>query len=255
MQKTILKTDRLSIGYPGHVLARNLSLEIGGGDVLAVLGHNGSGKTTFVKTLLGVLPSVDGSFDWPNGHPSELGYLAQLSEFDRRFPIRVRDLAAMGAWKGFGFHRGVDRTTRQRITAAMDATGVLDIQDQSLHTLSGGQLQRALFARVIVQDAPLILLDEPFAGVDQKTEAALLEIIRGWSDEGRAVVLVLHDLSSVLDHCSHALLFGDGRARFGSVDDVITVDNLVDQNYMSASQAAWMLGARSAAMASEPPHA
>ena len=122
----------------------------------------------------------------------------------------------------------------------MEAAGVHEIADRSLHTLSGGQLQRALFARVIMQDAPLILLDEPFAAVDQSTEAHLLSIIDRWRDEGRAVVLVVHDLSSVLDHCSHALLLGGEAATHGPVDLVLTPERLVAQNYLSESQAAWM---------------
>ena len=119
--------------------------------------------------------------------------------------------------------------------------GFLDIARQSLHSLSAGQLQRALFARVIVQDAPLILLDEPFTAVDQSTEAHLLTIIDRWRQENRALVLVVHDLSAVLDHCNAALLLGGGTATHGPVDAVLTPKQLVAQNYMSQSQAAWML--------------
>ena len=101
-------------------------------------------------------------------------------------------------------------------------------------------MQRALFARVIMQDAPLILLDEPFAAVDQTTEAHLLSLIDRWRDEGRAVVLVVHDLSSVLDHCDTALLLGNGQACHGPVDEILMPDRLVSQNYLSESQASWM---------------
>ncbi len=236
----VLKIRDVSIGYPDLTLFRQLSMDIEEGSTLAVLGANGSGKSTFVKMLLGLLQPLEGSLNWPNGKPREVGYLAQMTEFDRRFPIRVRDLAAMGAWRGFGLLGGLNRNARERMAVALAEAGVLDIADRPLHMLSGGQLQRALFARVIMQDAPLILLDEPFAAVDQSTEAHLLTIIRRWRDEGRAVVLVVHDLSSVLDHCSHALLLGGQEATYGTVEDVLTPDRLVAQGYLSKSQASWM---------------
>lgn len=241
----VLEIRNLALGYPELTLFRGLSMDVGHGSTLAVLGANGSGKSTFVKMLLGLTDPLSGKLHWPNGQPKEIGYLAQMTEFDRRFPLRVRDLAAMGAWKGFGFGGRLDRKTSARVAAALEIAGVYDIADRSLHTLSGGQLQRALFARVILQDAPLILLDEPFAAVDQTTEAHLLTLIDRWRDEGRAVVLVVHDLSSVLDHCDNALLLGNGEASHGSVDAILTPDRLIEQNYLSESQASWMFRAAS----------
>lgn len=236
----VLQIRDVSLGYPDLTLFRKLSMDVEEGATLAVLGANGAGKSTFVKMLLGLTTPLEGRLTWPNGKPREIGYLAQMTEFDRRFPIRVRDLAAMGAWRGFGLRRGLDAGAQERMRDALSEAGVLDIADRPLHTLSGGQLQRALFARVIMQDAPLILLDEPFAAVDQSTEAHLLSIIERWRDEGRAVVLVVHDLSSVLDHCSHALLLGGQEATYGTVSDVLTPDRLVAQGYLSESQASWM---------------
>lgn len=236
----ILKIRNLALAYPGLTLFRGLSMDVERGATLAILGANGSGKSTFVKMLLGLMEPIAGKLNWPHGPPREVGYLAQMAEFDRRFPLRVRDLAAMGAWKGFGLKGRLDKATQSKVAAALDAAGVLDIADRSLHTLSGGQLQRALFARVIMQNAPLILLDEPFAAVDQNTEAHLLSIINHWRDEGRAVILVVHDLSSVLDHCDNALLLGNGQASYGPVLNILTPERLVAQKYMSESQADWM---------------
>ncbi|MEM8840345.1 MAG: ATP-binding cassette domain-containing protein [Pseudomonadota bacterium] len=250
---TIAEIRNLSLGYRGLTLFKGLNVDIRAGRTLAVLGANGSGKSTFVKALLGLMAPLAGRIEWPAGKPGGVGYLAQLTEFDRRFPLRVRDLAAMGSWKGMGLRSGLDRAKRNRVAAALEEAGVLDLAERSLHTLSGGQLQRTLFARVILQDAPLILLDEPFAAVDQSTEVHLLSLIDRWRAQGRAVVLVVHDLSSVLDHCSHALLMGDGRATHGTVGDVLTPQGLVAQGYMSESQASWMLRAASAGI--EAPHA
>lgn len=240
---SLVSLRRIALGYPGRTLFRNLSMDLEAGTSLAVLGANGSGKSSFVKLLLNLMAPLAGQVSWPCGHPPVIGYLAQMTEFDRRFPLRVKDLAAMGAWREMGFWGQLNGTRRARVEAALDEAGVADIADQPIHTLSGGQLQRALFARVIVQDAPLILLDEPFSGVDQSTEAHLLSITRRWRDEGRAVVLVVHDLSSVLDHCNAALLLGHGEACFGSVEEVVTPDRLIEHGYLSESQAAWMLRA------------
>lgn len=251
--RTLLAIRNLTLGHPDLTLFRGLSMDLERGSTLAVLGTNGAGKSTFVKMLLGLTDPLQGKLTWPGGPPSAIGYLAQISEFDRRFPIRVRDLAAMGAWQGFGLRGRLGSNNKSRVEAALDTAGVLDIAERSLHALSGGELQRALFARVIVQDAPLILLDEPFAAVDQSTEAHLLSIIDNWRDEGRTVVLVVHDLSSVLDHCTHALLLGDGKATHGLVDEVLTPDRLVAQRYLSESQASWMF--REAAHRKDEAHA
>lgn len=235
----LLSASGLTLGYRGKVVVRDISFQLANGDVLAVVGHNGSGKSTLVKTLLGTLPPVTGAVDWPSGRPNTIAYLGQRTEFDTRFPARLRDLAEMGAWRDLGLTRRVNASGRERIAKALERTGTADIADMSIHTLSAGQLQRALFARTIVQDAPVILLDEPFTAVDQSTEADLLTLIDDWSAEGRAVILVLHDLSAVLQHCNAALLLGRGKARFGKPGDTLTPPNLIDQGYLSASQAAW----------------
>ena len=235
----LLSASGLTLGYRGTVVVRDISFQVAKGDVLAVVGHNGSGKSTLVKTLLGTLPALAGTVDWPSGRPHTIAYLGQRTEFDTRFPARLRDLAEMGAWRDLGLTGRVNAAGRARIARALERTGTADIADMPIHTLSAGQLQRALFARTIVQDAPVILLDEPFTAVDQSTEADLLTLIDDWSAEGRAVILVLHDLSAVLQHCNSALLLGRGKARFGVPGDTLTPPNLIDQGYLSASQAAW----------------
>ncbi|MFY0615387.1 MAG: ABC transporter ATP-binding protein [Hyphomicrobiaceae bacterium] len=236
----LLEAKNLTLGYGQTPLVRSISFQLAAGDVLAVVGHNGSGKSTLVKTILGVIPPVSGSFDWSGGKPSTIAYLGQRTEFDGLFPIRVRDLAAMGAWRGMGLLGHLGKSEHDRIEDALRRTNIADIADQPLHVLSAGQLQRALFARTMVQNAPLVLLDEPFTAIDQTTETQLLRLIDSWAAERRAVILVLHDLSAVLQHCNKALLLGNGMARFGKPRQVLTPFNLVEQEYLSSSQAAWI---------------
>ena len=235
----ILSAHELALGFRGHVVVSDISFEVSAGDVLAVVGHNGSGKSTLVKSILGTLPIIDGQLVWHDERPSQIAFLGQRSEFDTRVPVRLRDLVEMGAWSRLGFAGRIDPAGRAAIDAAMERTGTASLADMPLHTLSAGQLQRALFARTIVQDAPVILLDEPFTAIDQSTEADLLSLVDEWSGEGRAVVMVLHDLSAVLHHCHAALLLGRGTARFGPLATTLTPANLVDQNYLTPSQAAW----------------
>ncbi|MEM7562289.1 MAG: ATP-binding cassette domain-containing protein [Pseudomonadota bacterium] len=239
MSVSLLSTAGLSLGYRDTPILKNVAFELVAGEVFAVVGHNGSGKSTLVKTLLGNLPPLGGKLRWPNGKPNSIACLGQRTEFDQHFPIRVRDLAAMGAWSGLRLTGKVDSACQQRIESAMIRTGIDHIADMPLYQLSAGQLQRALFARTIVQDASLIFLDEPFTAVDQTTEAELLTLIEDWSDENRTVVLVLHDLSAVLQHCDSALLLGSGRSLFGSPEDILTTSNLLNFGYLSESQASW----------------
>lgn len=236
----LLEASRLSLGYAGVPLIRSVSFQVEEGDVLAVVGHNGAGKSTLVKSLLGVIPPVSGAFNWPGEKPKTIAYLGQRAEFDGRFPIRVRDLVAMGAWHGLGLLGRLGARVHKRVETALRRTNIEHIADRPLHVLSAGQLQRALFARTMVQDAPLVLLDEPFTAIDQTTETQLLDLIDSWAAEGRAIVLVLHDLSAVLQHCNKALLLGNGRAQFGLPREVLTPANLVRHGYLSPSQAAWI---------------
>ncbi len=238
----LLEASELALGYAGEPLVNSVSFQVEPGDVLAVVGHNGSGKSTLAKTLLGVIPPIGGALNWPKKRPKTIAYLGQRTEFDGRFPLRVRDLAAMGAWHGLGLFGRLKVGSHDPVEEALKRTNIAHIANQPLHVLSAGQLQRALFARTMVQDAPLILLDEPFTAIDQTTEAQLLDLIDDWAAENRAVILVLHDLSAVLQHCNKALLLGNGRALYGSPRDVLTPSNLVGHGYLSASQATWMEG-------------
>ena len=241
-QSVLLSAAGLTLGYRQSAVVEDVAFELAPGDVLAVVGHNGAGKSTLVKTLLGALPPLAGAINWPAGKPGTIAYLGQRTEFDSRFPLRVRDLAAMGAWPGLGLLGRLDGECRARIASALERTGTAEIADMPLHKLSAGQLQRALFARTMVQDAPLILLDEPFTAVDQTTEVELLALIDGWAAEGRTVLLVLHDLSAVLQHCTTSLLLGNGRALFGSPRETLIPHNLVSHGYLSDGQAAWLEG-------------
>ena len=242
----LLQTRQLGLGYGRTLVVSGLDMSLKAGQLVAVVGHNGAGKTSLVRTLLGLIPPAAGELTWPQtGSKPPIAYLGQRSELDRSVPMKCRDLVASGGWdlrKIFGF--GQTRADLAEATdAALEQVGLSKQAHLQLHQLSGGQIQRALFARAIVQDAPFIILDEPFAGVDQQTETKLQALVQEWAAQGRAVLLVSHDLSSVLSIADKALLLGNGTASFGAPQAVLSQENLIAHSYVSAAQVQWLQSA------------
>lgn len=233
----MLKSKKLKIGYKGKFQVSKLDFIVQAKQVTAVIGHNGSGKSTLVRTLAGLQPPLDGTLEWINGKPRAIAYVGQNTELDNQFPMRVRDVVAMGAWRGLNFWRAVDKVALENIDGALERTGLTNMADKPLYECSMGQIQRCFFARAIVQDAPFLILDEPFSAIDQTTEDHLLDIIRGWRDEGRAVLIVLHDISSVLNISDKCLLLGANKSFFGETKSVINSNNLIAFDYMTPVQA------------------
>ncbi|GAA4338344.1 zinc ABC transporter ATP-binding protein AztA [Pigmentiphaga soli] len=180
----------LTLGYAGRPVIHAATADIAAGALVAIVGANGCGKSTLMKGMAGVLRPLGGAcLRQPD---CRVAYLPQQSELDRSFPARVVDLVAQGLWPRRGLlgrHRPQDRAAVGR---ALEAVGLSAQAASLIDTLSGGQLQRALFARAIVQDAGLILLDEPFNAVDRQTMGDMLALIARWHAEGRTVVMVSH---------------------------------------------------------------
>ncbi len=233
----MLSLHNMALGYSGQKVAENLDLSLEAGQVCAVIGHNGAGKSTLLRTILGLQPPLAGRIDWTGARPRRIGYLGQSTEIDCQFPLRIKDVVAMGAWNGLDFWTGIDSAKSRQIDDALARTGLTKIADRPLFECSSGQLQRCFFARAIVQDAPILLLDEPFLAIDQTTQAHLVEIIAEWRDEARAIVIILHDLSAVMALSDRCLLLGRQRACFGQTADVVTRQNLIAHDYMTDAQA------------------
>ena len=236
----MLTAQNIVLGYGSTTLCAQLNFTITTNQICAVIGHNGAGKSTLVRTLLGIQAPLSGSVIWSHNSPKNIAYLGQSAQLDNHFPMRVKDAVAMGAWPRLGFWQNMSAAIADRVEDALSRTGLSAMADRPLFECSAGQLQRCFFARAIVQDAPIIILDEPFTAIDQSTEEQLVDIIRQWRDEGRCVIIVLHDLSSVMGLADHCLLLGDGRALFGKTDEVVTTENLVSHHYLTQSQAQWL---------------
>jgi zinc/manganese transport system ATP-binding protein len=196
------------MGADGHVRLRNVTVRYGrrvaleavngefaSGSLTAVIGANGAGKSTLLAAIAGVVRLADGAVECAARR--RLAYLPQLSAIDRDYPLSVAELIALGGWPEIGAFRAPRPALRQRIAAAAETVGLSGRLERSIGEISVGEFQRALFARLILQDATVILLDEPFAAVDAQTMSLLLDQITRWHEEGRTVIAVLHDLDLV----------------------------------------------------------
>lgn len=215
----------LTVGYERHPAVHHLSLEVPAGALLAVVGPNGAGKSTLLKALAGVLQPMGGQVVRGPGE-ARVAYLPQQADIDRSFPVSVLDTVAMGLWHEVGAWRPLGRARRERCREALAQVGLEGFEKRTLDTLSGGQFQRVLFARLMLRDAALILLDEPFAAVDEPTAHQLLERVDQWHREGRTVIAVLHDLAMVRERFPQTLLLAREPIACGATAEVLTPAHL-----------------------------
>lgn len=222
----------VTLGYDRHPAVHHLNGEIASGALLAVIGPNGAGKSTLFRGIAGILKPLSGSISLGGLKVRDIAYLPQTADIDRSFPISVFDFVGTGLWRFTGFFGGMGRRERERIGEALAAVGLSGFENRPIGTLSGGQMQRMLFARVLLQDARLIVLDEPFNAIDAKTSADLLALVRRWHGEGRTVLAALHDMDLVRDHFPETLLLARGPVAWGSTAQVLTAENLTEARRM-----------------------
>ncbi len=222
----------VTLGYDRHPAVHHLDGEVAQGALLAVVGPNGAGKSTLFRGLAGILKPLAGAIDLGGLDIRDIAYLPQSVDIDRTFPISVFDLVGTGLWRTTGFFGGMGKTARDKITQALAAVGLNGFENRSIGTLSGGQMQRMLFARALLQDARLIVLDEPFNAIDAKTSADLLALVRRWHGEGRTVLAALHDFDLVRAHFPETLLLARGVVAWGSTAQVLTAENLTEARRM-----------------------
>ncbi|WP_313371304.1 ABC transporter ATP-binding protein [Achromobacter animicus] len=215
-----------SFGWHGRAALRAVSGSFAPGGMTAVVGPNGAGKSTLIKGIMGVLRPMTGSVRIQGAGRSALAWLPQAAELDRSFPTTVLDLAAMGAWRRVGAWRAFSNDELDRCMHALETVGLADCAGRGVDTLSGGQMQRALFARMLVQDAPVLLLDEPFAAVDSHTAEELMALLCGLHGQGRTVIAVLHDLDLVRDHFPESLLLSGSVVAWGGTASTLSEAHL-----------------------------
>ena len=222
----VVSFSDLTLGYRRHPAVHHLNGGLREGSLTAVVGPNGAGKSTLLKGVVGALKPFNGKVTLNGLNRRDIAYLPQQAEVDRSFPIDVLDTVLTGHWRRVGFFRAVDRAMRDDALAALDAVGLAGFERRPISALSAGQFQRALFARMLLQDAKLILLDEPFTAIDARTTADLLQVVRRWHGENRTVVAVLHDFEQVRAHFPETLLIAREAVAWGPTEQALTEDNL-----------------------------
>jgi zinc/manganese transport system ATP-binding protein len=222
----------VTLGYERHPAVHHLDGVIQSGALLAVVGPNGAGKSTLFKGVVGLLKPLAGQIDLGTLRTREIAYLPQIAEIDRSFPINVYDIVAMGLWRNAGLFGGIGSKDREAIHQAIAAVGLTGFEQRPIATLSGGQMQRVLFARLLLQDADLIVLDEPFTAIDTKTAADLLDIVRRWHRENRTVLAAMHDLELVKTTFPEVLLLAREPVAWGPSAKVLTPENLLKARQM-----------------------
>ena len=224
----VITLDNLTVSYRQHPALHHISGHFAHGSLTAVMGPNGSGKSTLLKRLVGLLPRMGGDSGALTLQPDPLrmAYLPQVSEIDRSFPMNVCDCVLLGYWGSLGAFGRVSPALMAEVFTALHSVGLQGFERRSLGTLSSGQLQRVMFARLLVQNADVILLDEPFNAVDSKTTASLLGLVQQWHQQQRTVIAVLHDEAQARQHFPQALLLARELVAWGPTGEVLTPANL-----------------------------
>jgi zinc/manganese transport system ATP-binding protein len=221
----------LTVSYRGHPAVHHLSGAFAAGMLTAVVGPNGAGKSTLLGALGGTIRDFKGRIE--RDLSQRVAYLPQASALDRSFPVRVHEMVAMGLWSRIGSFAGLRPEDRSGVDQALAAVGLSGFGARWLGELSAGQAQRVLFARVLLQDAGLILLDEPFNAIDARTTADLLALLHRWKQEARTVIAVLHDIEQVREHFEQVLLLARERVAWGPTAEVLKAEHLFKARQMA----------------------
>jgi len=248
----VIALDDLTVAYARRTAVHGPALDrLSGrferGSLTAVVGPNGGGKTTLLKAIAGLIAPTAGRIARDPAVRDRIAYLPQLPELDRRFPISVLDTVLLGHWRAIGWHRAVDAAQRQQALGALAAVGLGGLERHPIATLSTGQFQRMLFARLMLQDGAVVLLDEPFAAIDARTAHDLMAIVEAWHDAGRTVIAVLHDLALVRRRFPDTLLLARAAVAWGPTGQTLTPANLARAHGMPE---AWDATIESSAAAS-----
>ncbi len=222
--ETLLDVSGLSVDIGARRVLDDVSLRVPAGVVVGLVGPNGAGKTTLLRALAGTRNPAAGSIS----APASVGYMPQLAPAVWDFPLSVLDVAMQGSYRRVGWFRMPSRRERERALDALAAVGMRGLEHRQIGQLSGGQRQRALLARTLVQDAPLVLLDEPMTGVDAATAALFLQTLRQLTAEGRSVLVSTHDLGWAAANCDLVCLLAGTVVGFGPPAETLTAEALAE---------------------------
>lgn len=233
MSMSAIHVHNLTVSYQRHPAIHHIHGEFAAGSLTAVIGPNGAGKSTLLKTMMGLQQPDSGEVRLQGCCHADIAFLPQQAQIDRSFPLTVMELVLLGHWRAVGWFRGLSSAQREQGAAALAQVGLVGFEGRAIGSLSVGQFQRVLFARLLVQDAPVILLDEPFAALDHSTTHDLLHLVARWYEQGRTVVAVVHDYEQVRSVFPSALLLARECIAWGPTSEVLTAANLARAQHMA----------------------
>ncbi|MDR3450585.1 MAG: ABC transporter ATP-binding protein [Alphaproteobacteria bacterium] len=229
-----IRLSNLSAGYDRRPAVHHISGAFPAGSMTAIVGPNGGGKSTLLKALAGFVPLMSGGIDFNGIGPGEIAYLPQQFEIDRTFPISVLDVVLLGHWPRTGALGRVGKECREEALKALAQVDMESFAERPIASLSTGQWQRVLFARLTLQKARLILLDEPFAAIDGRTTHDLLHVLEQWQKAGATVICVMHDFQLVRDHFPQTLVLARELIAWGPTKEAMTDANLAKASALAA---------------------
>lgn len=226
-----LEISNLTVSYKAHPVVHHLTVNFPKGQSSAIIGPNGAGKSTLLKAIMGLVSYSEGTIKKPES--LRVSYLSQISDIRRDLPLTLFELVSAGALGSMGLFKGLSKKAEQAVLDALVFVGLESCADRSIDSLSGGQFQKALFARIVVEQADLILLDEPFNAMDARTTKELCDLIHRWEEAGKTVIVVLHDLTLAQHYFTNTLLLARDKIAFGKSAEVVTGDNLLKAESVS----------------------
>lgn len=231
----VIEIKKLVVAYDeDKTVLDNFNLGIEKGKMTAFVGPNGAGKSTLIKAILEFVKPITGSITI-NGkkyaqEKKKIAYVPQRGSVDWDFPTTLYDVVEMGSYGRVGFLKRVPKSEKKRVMEAIEKVDMIEYIDRQISQLSGGQQQRVFIARALVQDAEIYLLDEPFQGIDKKTEGSIVKILKGLREEGKTVIVVHHDLQTVPEYFDEVVLINRKVIASGKVNEVFTKEN-IDETY------------------------
>ena len=232
IKPTTININNVTVAYNGKVALNGVNLDLKSSSICGLIGMNGSGKSTLFKTIMGFLKPQQGKVTINQKSvkkvqkESLIAYVPQTEEVDWNFPVSVWDVVMMGRYSYMNFMRIPSKKDKQIVTESLEKLQILSYKNRQIGELSGGQKKRAFIARAIAQKADIILLDEPFNGVDIKTERAIIDLLVELRELGKTILISTHDLESISTFCDQVILVNKTVLAYGAIQDVFTEENL-----------------------------
>ncbi|MGO1742537.1 MAG: metal ABC transporter ATP-binding protein [Staphylococcus equorum] len=235
----IVQVEDMTVAYHKKPVIWDIDLDIPKATLLAIVGPNGAGKSTLIKAMLDLIKPISGKVLFDNKsyieHRKHIGYVPQSESVDWDFPANVLDVVMMGTYGELGWFKRPSKTQKEKALSAIEKVGMSEYVDRQISQLSGGQQQRIFLARALVQDADIYFMDEPFKGVDAKTEITIVELLKELKDNGKTLIVVHHDLQTVAEYFDWVALLNKQMIAVGPVSEVFTEEN-IEKTYRSSGK-------------------